>query len=351
MFSFFKKKRKEDNSSDELQVEDVAEITRSLTPLIPTLRAWASTRFPDSKKVLEVFDVVKYTWGHSAEGASMNRSLVVLLDVSADAKYPDAKARILGLKFVSRTSPPSLSAIELRGVMPLGAAWPKSSAASNVTSWQSLVGMKRTDHSSAHELCRSILQRSTFFSSSVTKSVAIGWVYLFSMSTKEWDTKRMVIEVGPNRVYFLGPDDMDRIHDDEDDACILTSIEFANPTIFANSKIHYYTPPLSVSLKSKASRVVYLPNRKSFAKLVTLFKRYVTKTVDPSIEAVANRTEHAKKADTSTENNQLKSGFPDLYRTSWPWFKEAHATAYVSSLSLSLSLCISHTTKHKTDTQ
>ena len=103
--------------------------------------------------------VVKYDWGHAATGQSMKRSLVVLLDVSADAKYPDAKARILGLKFVSTTSPPSLSALELTGVMPLGTAWPKSSASSNVTSWQSLVGMKRTDHSSAHELCRSILQR------------------------------------------------------------------------------------------------------------------------------------------------------------------------------------------------
>ena len=200
--------------------------------------------------------VVKYDWGHAATGQSMKRSLVVLLDVSADAKYPDAKARILGLKFVSTTSPPSLSALELTGVMPLGTAWPKSSASSNVTSWQSLVGMKRTDHSSAHELCRSILQRSTFFSSSVAKSVSIGWVYLLSKSN-EWEVKRMKIEVGPNRVYFLAPNDMDRIHDDEDDPSVLDSLQFANPMMLSKA-VHYYTPPLFLGFKSNPCRILYV---------------------------------------------------------------------------------------------
>ena len=181
---------------------------------------------------------------------------MVLLDVSADAKYPDAKARILGLKFVSTTSPPSLSALELTGVMPLGTAWPKSSASSNVTSWQSLVGMKRTDHSSAHELCRSILQRSTFFSSSVAKSVSIGWVYLLSKSN-EWEVKRMKIEVGPNRVYFLAPNDMDRIHDDEEDPSVLDSLQFANPMMLSKA-VHYYTPPLFLGFKSKPCRILYV---------------------------------------------------------------------------------------------
>ena len=59
MFSFFKKKQNSTSSIDEpeLQVADVAEISKSLAPLIPTLHAWAKTRFPGSEKILQVFDV------------------------------------------------------------------------------------------------------------------------------------------------------------------------------------------------------------------------------------------------------------------------------------------------------
>ena len=78
----------------------------------------------------------------------------------------------------------------------------------------------------------------------------------------------------------------------------------------------------------------YVPDRESFAKLVQIFKKHVKKKVEPSIEAVASGA--------STGNDQLTSGFPDLYTPKWPWFQEAHATAYVS-LFLSLTLYHKHT--------
>jgi hypothetical protein len=69
MFSFFKKKKKkkkeeeEEEGKEEVNVEEVAELIKSLQPVIPTLRAWSDHRFnDDSKKILQVFDVVKYDW-------------------------------------------------------------------------------------------------------------------------------------------------------------------------------------------------------------------------------------------------------------------------------------------------
>ena len=87
----------------------------------------------------------------------------------------------------------------------------------------------------------------------------------------------------------------------------------------------------------------YVPDRESFAKLVQIFKKHVKKKVEPSIEAVASGA--------STGNDQLTSGFPDLYTPKWPWFQEAHATAYVY-LSLPNTLSQTHTnTNNTTGTQ
>ena len=218
----------------------------------------------------------------------MKRSLVVLLNVSADKKYPDPKARLLALKFMSTSSPPSLSKIEICGVMPLGTAWPKSTSASDVTSWQSLVGIKRNDHASAHELCKGILQRSNFFARSVAKLVSVGWIYVYQ--NNDWTCVRMTIELGPNLVHFLKPDELVIVENDRDKDSILSSVEFANPTEYSKGKAHFFIPPLCIRFASKIpEKIVYIPDKDSFQKLVKILQR-VMSSVDPSILAVANRT-------------------------------------------------------------